>query len=74
MAFIVSDTLVDASGGRDYYWESDLLYLLSFHSLVVGKVAVLLVAVVTVAVLEDGGGKVAVLLEGVNVKVAVLKA
>ena len=39
----------EASGFRDHYWESDLLYLLSFHSLVVGKVAVLLVAVVKVA-------------------------
>ena len=38
----------EASGFGDYYWESDLLYLLSFHSLVVGKVAVLLVAVVKV--------------------------
>ena len=38
----------EASGFRDHYWESDLLYLLSFHSLVVGKVAVLLVAVVKV--------------------------
>ena len=39
---------VEASGGGDYYWESDFEYLFSFHSLVVGKVAVLLVAVVKV--------------------------
>ena len=58
---IASETLVEASGGGDYYWESDLVYLYSFHPLVIGKVAVLLVAIVTVAFLEDGGGKVAVL-------------
>ena len=49
----------EASGLGDYYWESDFEYLYSFHSLVVGKVAVLLVAVVkVVTVLEDVDGKV----------------
>ena len=38
----------EASGFEGYNWESDLVYLLSFHSLVLGKVAVLLVAVVKV--------------------------
>ena len=45
LALLASD---EAFVRRDYYWESDLLYLLSFHSLVLGKVAVLLVAVVKV--------------------------
>ena len=49
----------EASGFLGYYGESDLVYLLSFHSLVVGKVAVLLVAIVKVfTVLEDVDGKV----------------
>ena len=39
-----------------------------------GKVATLSIAVVKVAFLEDGSGKVAILLEGVNVRVAVLEA
>ena len=43
-------------------------------SFVDGKVATVSVAIVKVAVLEDGSGKVAILLEGVNVKVAVLEA
>ena len=38
----------EASGFTGYYGESDLVYLYSFHSLFVGKVAVLLVAVVKV--------------------------
>ena len=55
---------VEASGGGDYYWESDFEYLFSFHSLVVSKVAVLLVAVVKVdTVLEDVDVKVASFLE-----------
>ena len=43
-------------------------------SVVDGKVATFSVAIVKVAVHEDGGGKVAILLEGVNVKVAVHKS
>ena len=43
-------------------------------SVVDGKEATFSVAVVKVAVLEDGGGKVAILLEGVNIRVAVLEA
>ena len=43
-------------------------------SVVDGKVATFCIAVVKVAILEDSGGKVAILLEGVNVKVAVLEA
>ena len=57
MALIASD---DASRFGDYNWESDFGYLCSFHSLVVGKVAVLLVAVVKVVTgLKDVDGKVA---------------
>ena len=63
MALIASDTLVEASGGGDYYWESDSLYLFDL-SLAVGKVAVFLVAIVKVAtVLEDVDVKVACFLE-----------
>ena len=43
-------------------------------SVVDSKVATLGVAIVKVAVLEDGSGKVVILLEGVNVKVAVHKS
>ena len=43
-------------------------------SVVDGKVATLSVAIVKVVVLEDGSGKVAILLEGVNIRVAVLEA
>ena len=39
----------EASGFVGYYGESDRVYLYSFHSLVVGKVTVLLIAVVKVA-------------------------
>ena len=61
---IASDMLVEASGGGDYYWESDSLYLYSIRSLVNGKVAVFSIAVVKVAtVLEDVDVKVAILLE-----------
>ena len=49
----------EASGFAGYYGESDLVYLYSFHSLVVGKVTVLLVAIVKVITgLEDVDGKV----------------
>ena len=50
----------EASRFRDHNWESDFEYLCSFHSLVIGKVAVLLVAVITVATV----------LKYVNIKVA----
>ena len=43
-------------------------------SILDSKVATFSIAIVKVAVLEDGGGKVAILLEGVNVKEAVLEA
>ena len=43
----------EASGFAGYYGESDLVYLYSFHSLVVGKVAVLLVAVIKVVSTRD---------------------
>ena len=50
----------EASGLGDYYRESDFGYLFSFHSLVISKVAVLLVAVIKVVTgLEDVDGKVA---------------
>ena len=38
----------EASEFLGYYGESDMVYLCSFHSLVIGKVTVLLVAVVKV--------------------------
>ena len=57
MALLASN---EASRFGDYNWESDFEYLCSFHSLVVGKVAVLLIAVVKVVTgLEDVDGKVA---------------
>ena len=63
MALIASETLVEVFGGRDYYWESDLLYLFD-RSLAVGKVAIFSVAVVKVAtVLKDVDVKVAWFLE-----------
>ena len=50
----------EASRFGDYNGESDFEYLISFHSLVVGKVAVLLVAVIKVITgLEDVDSKVA---------------
>ena len=49
----------EASEFLGYYGESDMVYLCSFHSLVVGKVTVLLVAIVKeITVLEDVDGKV----------------
>ena len=68
MALITSKTLVEASGGGDYYWESDLLYLFDC-SLAVVEVAVFSVAVVKVAVLLIVVVKVACFLGDVNVKV-----
>ena len=57
LALLASD---EASRFGDYNWESDFEYLFSFHSLVVCKVAVLLVAVVKVVTgLEDVDSKVA---------------
>ena len=56
----------EASGFEGYNWESDLVYLLSFHSLVVGKVAVLLVAVVKVVSTRDAFIIVALLKVVVN--------
>ena len=62
----------EASRFGDYNWESDFGYLCSFHSLVVGKVAVLLIAVVkVVSGLEDVDGKVASTSDAI-VKVATL--
>ena len=49
----------EASGFLGYYGESDFVYLFGFHSLVVGKVTVLLIAVVKVfTILEDVDGTV----------------
>ena len=56
----------EASGFAGYYGESDLVYLYSFHSLVVGKVAVLLVAVVKVVSTRDAFVIVALLEDVVN--------
>ena len=58
----------EASGFAGYYGESDLVYLYSFHSLVVGKVAVLLVAVVKVDSTRDAVVKVGTILEDVTFK------
>ena len=43
----------EASGLRDHYRESDLLYLLCFHSWVLGRVAVLLVDAIKVDTTRD---------------------
>ena len=56
----------EASGFLGYYGESDLLYLYSFHSLVVGKVTVLLVAIVKVVSTRDAFVIVALLKVVVN--------
>ena len=56
----------EASGFVGYYGESDLVYLYSFHSLVVSKVAVLLVAAVKVASTRDAFVIVALLKVVVN--------
>ena len=76
---IASDAL-EASGGGDYYWESDSLYLYSIRSLVDGEVAVLEVvdvkvatfsiAIVKVTILSVAVVKVATVLGVVDVKVA----
>ena len=58
----------EASGFVGYYGESDLVYLYSFHSLVVGKVTVLLVAVVKVVSTRDAVVKVGTILEDVTFK------
>ena len=75
---IASNTLVEVSGGGDYYWESDSLYLFD-RSLAVVEVAVLEVvdvkvatfsiAVVKVTILSVAVVKVATVLEVVDVKV-----
>ena len=57
----------EASGFRDHLRESDLLYLLGFHSLVLGKVAVFLVAVVKVDTTRVAFIIVAITLEMVNI-------
>ena len=56
----------EASGFSGYYGESDLVYLYSFHSLVIGKVAVLLVAVVKVGSTRDALDIMALKLKVVN--------
>ena len=56
----------EASGFAGYYGESDLVYLYSFHSLVIGKVAVLLVAVIKVDSTRDAFVIVALLKDVVN--------
>ena len=56
----------EASGFAGYYGESDLVYLYSFHSLVVGKVTVLLVAVVKLDPTRDALVIVALLEDVVN--------
>ena len=48
----------EASGLGDYYSESDFGYLYCFHSLVVGTVVVLLVAVAIVDTTRDVDGTV----------------
>ena len=56
----------EASGFLGYNGESDLVYLCSFHSLVVGKVTVLLVAVIKVDSTRVAFVIVATTLEVVN--------
>ena len=50
MSGLASD---EASGFRDHYRESELLYLLCFHSWVLGRVAVCLVDAVKVETTRD---------------------
>ena len=57
--------LDEASGFRDHYRESDMVYLLGFHSLVLGRVAVL-VAVVKVDTSRDAFGIIGTFLEDVG--------
>ena len=64
----------EASGFGGYYGESDLLYLYSFHSLVVGKVAVLLVAVVKVASTRDAFVIVALLKDVIKIVTWLIEA
>ena len=63
-----------ASGFSGYYGESDLVYLYSFHSLVVGKVAVLLVAIVKVDSTRVAFVIVALALEVVNLVTGLVEA
>ena len=65
---IASDVL-EVSGGGDYYWESDSLYLFN-RSLAVVEVAVLEVVVVNVASTSVAVIEVATTLEVVDIKVA----
>ena len=71
MALLASD---EASGFLGYYGESDLVYLYSFHSLVVGKVAVLLVAVVKVDSTSGAVVIVALTLDVVNLVTGLVEA
>ena len=64
----------EASGFLGYYGESDLVYLCSFHSLVVSKVAVLLFAVIKVSSTSDAVVKVAITLEVVRLVTGLIEA
>ena len=70
LALIASESWVEASLKN----HSLVVVAEAILSFVDGKVATVSIAVVKVAVLKDGSGKVEILLEGVNVKVAVLEA
>ena len=56
----------EASGFRDHYRESDLLYLLCFHSWVLGRVAVFLVAIAKVVTTRDAFNIMGTFLEDVD--------
>ena len=56
----------EASGFRDHYRESELLYLLCFHSWVLGRVAVFLVAVAKVVTTRDAFNIIGTFLEDVD--------
>ena len=63
MSGLASD---EVSGFRDHYRESDLLYLLCFHSWVLGRVAVFLVDAVKVDTTRDAFDIIGTFLEVVD--------
>ena len=64
----------EASGFSGYNGESDLVYLISFHSLVISKVTVLLVAVVKVSSTSGAVIIVALTLDVVNLVTGLIEA
>ena len=63
LGLVTSD---EVSGFAGYYWETELSYLKNFHSLVLDKVAALLVAIDKVKSTREADNIVAFTLEVVN--------